>query len=233
MIEVYAVKININLQKSLLNGLIQFLPGKKQKAVKKICRPENVQRAVIGDILVQINVIKKLGIKNSEIVFENNSFGKPFLKGFDNFHFNISHSGEWVVCAIHNLPVGIDIQVIKQVDWKIAEWFCSKSEYIELLNRDNSQKLEFFFVLWTLKESYVKTIGKGFSIPLGSFSLVFCNSGRVGLITGIKCADYYFKLYNIDENYKMAVCSCADDFPEGVVIKDIEEIYEEIVAIGG
>lgn len=36
--------------------------------------------------------------------------GKPYLAKEPDIHFNLSHSGEWAVCAISSSPVGVDIQ---------------------------------------------------------------------------------------------------------------------------
>ncbi|MCL0028295.1 hypothetical protein M1M88_01070 [Peptococcaceae bacterium] len=46
--------------------------------------------------------------------FVENDYGKPFLKNTNDLYFNVSHSGEWVVCAIHHHPIGIDIEQVKK-----------------------------------------------------------------------------------------------------------------------
>lgn len=46
------------------------------------------------------------------------TYGKPYLKGYSAFHYSLSHSGEWVACAVDTMPVGIDIQEIKS--WKMT-----------------------------------------------------------------------------------------------------------------
>ena len=37
--------------------------------------------------------------------------GKPYLRLHPELFFNISHSGEWIACALGNVPVGIDIRL--------------------------------------------------------------------------------------------------------------------------
>ena len=36
---------------------------------------------------------------------------------------------------------------------------------------NSDEKINYFYDLWTLKESYIKTIGKGLYTPLNSFSI--------------------------------------------------------------
>ena len=42
--------------------------------------------------------------------------GKPYLVNHPKIHYNISHSGRFVLCAISGVPVGIDIQQKRIVD---------------------------------------------------------------------------------------------------------------------
>ena len=44
--------------------------------------------------------------------------GKPYLHGYPEIHFNISHSGAYAVCALAGIPVGIDIQIRQPVRGK-------------------------------------------------------------------------------------------------------------------
>ncbi len=79
---------------------------------------------MIGELLVRTLTNKKLKIGNERIVWGKNHYGKPYLNGYPNYYFNISHSGEFVVCAISNNPVGIDIEQIKQIEYEeIAKSF--------------------------------------------------------------------------------------------------------------
>ena len=84
--------------------------------------------------------------------------GKPMVRG-DKIYFSKSHSGEYVVFAVSDRPIGIDIELIREIDAKVLEVVMNKCEiaYIlenkELVNRR-------FFEIWTKKEAYIKCYGK-------------------------------------------------------------------------
>ncbi len=47
------------------------------------------------------------------IACETSREGKPRLSGHPSIHFNLSHSGPWVLCAVHGGPVGIDVEEVR------------------------------------------------------------------------------------------------------------------------
>lgn len=227
MIEISAVKLKDMKDTELLNRLIVHLSEDKQNRVKRFRNTEDALRTVVADILVRVNACDKLGIKNKDIIFNNNKYGKPYLEGYKEFCFNISHSCEWVVCAVHNLPVGIDIEINKPIDLKIAERFYSKHEFNELISRDDSQRAALFYDLWTLRESYVKAVGMGFYIPFSSFSFLIDSDNGIELVTDSEPDNYYFRLYDIDSNYKMAVCSRTNEFPRNIILKELDKTFDK------
>lgn len=94
--------------------------------------------------------------------------GKPYLTDNDNFHFNISHSGRWVVIAYGSSPVGVDVQELRdKVPEGIAQRFFTGDEQSYV--GDDSRR---FFRIWTGKESYIKYLGTGLKTPLNSFSVL-------------------------------------------------------------
>lgn len=95
-----------------------------------------------------------------EHTYYYNDNGKPYL---DYVYFSLSHSGEFVICAISDQEIGVDIQQIKQVNYdKIISRFFTPLEY-EYYNQIDSQeeKASYFFKLWTRKEAYAKCTGRG------------------------------------------------------------------------
>ncbi len=97
--------------------------------------------------------------------------GKPYLVSEPNIHFSLSHSGTWAVCALSDCPVGVDIEKCEPGRRDVASRFFHRDEvrYIDSLSA--AAKDSAFYSLWTLKESFVKTTGRGLDMPLRSFCI--------------------------------------------------------------
>ncbi len=159
--------------------------------------------------------------------FIYNEYGKPFVENFSDFHFNLSHSGEWVVCTTANFNVGIDIEKGSEIEaFKLAHEFFSEEDFYDISNMNSDEQINYFYDLWTLKESYIKTIGKGLYIPLNSFSIK--KESRTLISYKNIPKNFYFKQYNIDSNYKLSACATRDEFPQEIIIKDIYTIFQNI-----
>ena len=111
------------------------------------------------------------------IRYTENSFGKPSLAHpQNNLNFNLTHTnGLAMVALCLETTVGVDVEVIRPMeDWKeIAQSHFSAREYSQLISAAASDSLNLFFRCWTRKESFIKALGTGFSLPLDSFSVSF------------------------------------------------------------
>ena len=92
--------------------------------------------------------------------------GKPFFFDKPEYNFNISHSGEHCAVMISDKMCGADIEEIRAFPKKVLKKICTEkeTEYIFSLPEDKQEKA--MWTLWTLKESYVKAIGKGLSFGM-------------------------------------------------------------------
>jgi 4'-phosphopantetheinyl transferase len=221
------VKIPKNIESHLFKQLSNLVSNEKKERMKRLLNSCDVNRTLIGDLLIRSLICQKYKINNEEIRFKYNEYGKPFVENFSDFHFNLSHSGEWVVCTTANFNVGIDIEKISEIEaLKLAKEFFSADEFYDISNMNSDEQINCFFDLWTLKESYIKTIGKGLYTPLNSFSIK--KESRTLISYKNIPKNFYFKQYNIDPNYKLSACATRDEFPQEIIIKDIYAICQNI-----
>ncbi|WAA09865.1 4'-phosphopantetheinyl transferase family protein [Fervidibacillus albus] len=132
--------------------------------------------SLLGELLIRHTLSCQYQIKNENICFDRDIYGKPFVVDRDDFHFNVSHSNHWVVCGVSHLPIGIDIEYVDKsntdIDIQIANRFFSQEEVQYLLSHPPEKQSKVFYELWTKKESCIKAVGKGLALPLRSFSVL-------------------------------------------------------------
>ncbi len=213
--KIYTVKINAQVEKNIFDELLSFLSDEEQKKILRFRRYEDALRGLTSNILLRFIIVSLCKKKNNSIHLCKNEYGKPYIKDIDNFHFNLSHSGDWVVCAVDSATIGIDIEKIHDVDLNLSARFFSKEEHLYLLSLEDIKRREVFFDFWTLKESYIKADGRGLSLPLNSFSFKI-EGNSILFTTNNELKDCYFRQYHIDKAYKMSVCSLNSDFPENL-----------------
>lgn len=105
--------------------------------------------------------------------FRYNDHGKPYLINEPSLYFNLSDSHRVALYAITtNVEVGIDIESMRSnIHAKdIAERFFSPNEIAAFRTLPEGQYLEGFYRIWTMKEAYIKVIGKGLSFGLDQFT---------------------------------------------------------------
>lgn len=115
-------------------------------------------------------------LQPNEIIFSKNNFGKLQVAqslNHSGITFNISHSNDFIFCGIaKNVDIGVDIE-LQQIEVETltqSEDVFTSAEIAAFDLLKSEQKSELFYRTWTLKEAFVKALGKGFGFPLNSIS---------------------------------------------------------------
>lgn len=208
-------------------NLLQRLTTQQRAKIIRLKRQGDACRALHSIVLLRTVFKMHFNIEMCEDMMEYNAYGKPFISSYPSFHFNLSHSGHWVVCAVDSRPIGIDIEQIQAIDFSsiVRNYFCA-DEYKELMSRPDSEQLDYFYYLWTIKESHVKALGKGLAIPFNSFAITGSgNNLRIQYphqSNNFSDGVWFCKPYILEPGYKMAVCAMHNTFPREPVIVDID-----------
>ena len=152
------------------NKWYSLMSNDKQCRVDRFRFVYDKKRTVAGEMLARKAISEWCGVTPESIAFGIKEHGKPYAKDLA-VEFNISHSGDMVVCAVDDKPVGIDIEQIRPIDLTVAKRICTDEELLYLLGHTptdqdftyttNTEILTRFFELWTAKEAYGKYIGEG------------------------------------------------------------------------
>ena len=159
-------KYNIgDMSAELYGRYLSMTCGKRRQRIEKKARYEDRLRSVAGEMLVRRAVAEEYGVREDDILLLEDERGAPYIDGID-VHVSISHAGDYVVCAISDRPVGIDIEKIKPVSRRIAERTFSQREleYLGCEGEIASEALLRFYEIWTAKEAYAKMHGTGIAL---------------------------------------------------------------------
>lgn len=143
----------------------------------------------------------------SDLTMTTEAYQKPCLAHRPDIHFNISHSGTKVMCAVSGSDIGCDVEQVKDFNLQIARRFFYAEEYETIMRcRDEDDRAGLFFRYWTLKESFMKATGLGFSLPLDQFCIILDSAG-ISVRQNVDQRAWYFREFDLHDGYKYAVCS--------------------------
>lgn len=222
MPKVYTLKLNWNSAEQHFLRLLEETTPAARHRVLSFHHKEDAYRSLFGEFLARYAIILQTGLSNEDITLNTNHYGKPYADGIEGIHFNISHAGDWVVCALDSSSVGIDVEKILPVDIEEFRDHFSDEEYDQLLSAEGELRQGLFYSLWTMKEAYIKQQGKGMSIPLNAFSITGLNEKPGISINGKKADDSFLFQYDIDKGYKMAACANGEELGEMIQVSEGE-----------
>jgi len=133
-------------------------------AFDRDARRFTVSRAVLRTLLSRVT-----GVPARELKFQIEPDGKPILElGMGQpVHFSVSRSEELVLIGFAPRPLGVDIEWLERaIDVEaLADHVLSRRERDIFKRLDPRDRRKAFFRCWTIKEAYLKAIGKGLLVP--------------------------------------------------------------------
>ena len=167
--------IDSNKSFSEYEKYLKFLSAEHQNRIFKYRRSEDRIRSMFARLLISYMASSHFGLPIRMIEFEYGKYGKPFLKRNPEFQFSFSHAFDRIALVIDNNSIGIDIELVRSYDGRIAKRIFTHDEQTYLDTFDNREDI--FFWIWTRKEAYIKESGMGMSCLLSSFSVLNRRNG--------------------------------------------------------
>ncbi|XP_020972359.1 uncharacterized protein LOC107626383 isoform X1 [Arachis ipaensis] len=183
---------------NLLNQYFEILSPSEKENVFRMSGERLKKRAILARALVRTTLARyqtNCQIDPKALRFKKNSYGKPEVDwqypedwSLPQLHFNISHTSSLIACGVTvGSPIGIDVEEkqrrLKNDVLAFARRYFSPYE-IEMLTQiadPELRRLE-LIKLWTLKEAYVKAVGKGFSnSPFNTFTVRLGHHTKTGI----------------------------------------------------
>ena len=203
---IYIADISVLKETSVFESLLKRVPEYRQKKSLSFKFPKGKMQSLGVGFLLQIacSDVGMAGVDEHIAYGEN---GKPYFPDAPDVHFNLSHSGERVMCVISPFEVGCDVEIIKGDRGKLAERFFKpeESSWIKRFETLEAQS-EAFYRLWTLKECYMKVTGRGMSLMPDKFTLNVDEIGNISLYHDGERPEYVFREIDLQDGYRYAYC---------------------------
>lgn len=236
MIKIYRADIAQVPDEEAIEKNMIFLDEMRKRKVNQCRNLGDKRRSLLAGFLIQAGakdwMWEESGLQKESaplsLSYAFSEYGKPYLRGGKKLHFNLSHSGNYVVCAFSDEEIGIDIQMQRKRQGDIVRRFFSREdkELLERMTNGGMDSDEAFYCVWTVKEAYMKLTGEGMrqgldasviEMPSDRRGEAFLPEGADGIlgwgrISKKEDADSsaYFRSYeehDQENKYSMSVCS--------------------------
>ena len=218
--KLYLASADVLEDASLFARLLETVPRARQEKVRAF-RNEGAARLSLAAGLLLNLALRDCGLQAGEI--RTGEYGKPCFPALPDFHFSLSHSGSMALCAVSDMSLGCDIEQIRGDRLRLAERFFHPRECAWLHSLPEGERQAGFFLLWTSKESFIKAIGRGLSLPLDSFCVL---PGEVPALFQTADARPWFLRSFLTGGYACALCTQAPAADAPLITVALDEIQQ-------
>ena len=185
MIQVICADISV-ADACIYRKLYEKASSQRKQRADRCLRQEDKLRCVTAAALL------KTVLGTDEKQLAKNDFGKPYLNDRKDIHFNLSHSGRYVVLAWGNTEVGVDVQ---RHDPSANAEAIGRRHFAPDERSYVGGDVRRFYEVWTKKESYLKYTGTGLAADLRAFSV----------LTPEQKIRYFYRTLGTD--YSLSLCT--------------------------
>ncbi len=155
----------------LYNEAFFKMSKSRQEKALRYKSTEDRRRCVFADYLLKEMLRDFYNMEQPSVITDEK--GKPHLEG-DELFISISHSGNFVACAIHSESVGIDLETPRKITESLISYISTDEEKEYILagrSQSESEVTLRFLEVWTAKEAYLKYTGEGLQGGIQSISV--------------------------------------------------------------
>lgn len=157
------------LDTDTMGHTVGMMDEERRRRVNDIAGEDDRRRTVAGELLARRLLAQRLGCGEGEVPLRWDEMGKPTVDAV-GVYVSVSHSGPYAVCAIADVPVGVDVEVVRSADEKFMRRVCSEAEMAYIRVGDDGDCAR-FWETWTAKEALFKLTGKGPLLALSRLAL--------------------------------------------------------------
>lgn len=190
MIDIYILKISEC--KDALISLVPYLSQRRRKLYDSVLIKDSKLLCIGSEALLAYALSLPLPCE-----YQADQNDKPFISG--QKHFNLSHSGDYVACAVCEDEVGVDVEKIERMSPRLMHKFLADEEIRALDSLNESDIPHYLCEKWIRKESYLKMTGTG--LRVSPTTLFF----EGDILNGHKAV--FSRVFELSDREMLAVCA--------------------------
>lgn len=149
---------------SLPGPALDWLGAAERLRLSGITAPRRRAQFIAGRWLARQSLARRAGGCWRDYALSAPDCGAPQLlawpaqAGAAQWHFSLSHSGDWLACAVAPYPVGVDVECCTRVrDFQALNgWLHTPAALHGWAARTAQQQQAWFYAQWALKEAWFK-----------------------------------------------------------------------------
>jgi phosphopantetheinyl transferase len=169
------VLVDIRLCGELLSRPGRFCSKARLEDSARISDPERRMQGLAAELALSF------ALSGDELLppgYSRDESGRPLI---GEGYVSLAHSGNFAACAVSDVPVGVDIETLREVSPALSRrLLCPR----ELKEWENTSDEYYILRRFVIKEAYLKLTGEGLS---GGFTSLYCTGGRIfrrGVLSG-------------------------------------------------
>jgi 4'-phosphopantetheinyl transferase len=162
--DVQVWRIDLPRWRPHVSTLCRLLAADERARADRFRFEADADRLIIGRGVLRLIIGELLHVGPEHVAFTYSASRKPSVAGVE---FNVAHSGDIILIATHQHPIGVDVErVDRMLDVAAMGRACFTARERALIVEGAATR-EAFFRLWTRKEAWLKAVGAGLSVPPG------------------------------------------------------------------
>lgn len=245
MIQLYSLKMDRELKEPERQQIMNIVTSERKAKALRFRRFEDQCRGLATGLLESYVCRKEFNITNLAGNIGLGEQGKPYIIGQEetDYHYNISHSGVWIVCGASRTALGVDVEQEAKYREQVVSRFFPEQEKNDILGRAEAERPKVFAEYWTMKESVMKYTGLGFTLPIRKF-LTNRENGQVEFLWDSEKNEVWQKkllkqgisneampicqVLTLEPGYACSVCSSQRE-PVNQIFITVEECLQEML----
>lgn len=184
--EMFFIAIGDEVQLADCKPLFPLISKERLEKIHRLADPVAKKQCLYSELIIRWLACKKLDVPSNVLWFGAGEHGKPCLRDFPYFQFNVSHTRGAMAAAVSPLRVGVDIEAPRRFSMRTAKRCFSQQELAYL--EHGQDQMSRFLNIWTRKEAHLKRLGIGIRMPLRSFSVLDTDTAE--MLKTIKMGDF-------------------------------------------